>query len=61
VATVLQVDHQLGVLHLETEVGRLLLFVAPDKLTNVQEGDQLTVCLGESEPAEQRPQDAIPA
>jgi hypothetical protein len=61
VATVIQVDHQLGLLHLETDIGRLLTFVAPEKIKDVQEGDQLMVCLAETEPPEHLPQDAIPA
>jgi hypothetical protein len=61
VATVLYVDHQLGVLHLETEIGRLLTFVAPEKITDVREGEQLRVCLAEPEPAEQQPHGTIPA
>jgi len=60
VATVIQVDHQLGLLHLETDIGRLLTFVAPEEITDVQEGDQLTVCLAETEPPKHLPQDAIP-
>jgi hypothetical protein len=61
VATVIQVDHQLGLLHLETDTGQLMAFVAPEKIKDVQEGDQLTICLAETEPAEHLPQDAIPA
>jgi hypothetical protein len=61
VATVIQVEPQLGVLKLETEIGPVLLFVAPDKLKNVQEGDQLVVCLAETDPAEEVPSDATTA
>jgi hypothetical protein len=60
VATVIQVDHQLGLLHLETDIGRLLTFVAPEEIKDVQEGDQLVVCLAETDPAAPPP-DAIPA
>jgi hypothetical protein len=61
VATVLHADHQWGVLHLETDSGRLLTFVAPEKITDLQEGELPLVGLAETGPAEQRPHGTMPA
>jgi len=57
VATVVQVDHQSGLLSLETEVGRVLTFAAPEETQNLQEGDQIMVCMAEVGPPENLPQD----
>jgi hypothetical protein len=52
VATVIQVNHQQGLLHLDTEGGRLLTFATPEDIKDLQEGDQLTVCVADADPAE---------
>src|SRR5262249_58984661 len=51
VATVIQVDPQQGLLHLDTEEGPLLLAATPDDIKDLQEGDQLPVCIAEADPA----------
>jgi hypothetical protein len=53
VATVIQVDRQQGLLHLDTEEGPLLLAATPEDIKDLQEGDQLPVCIAEAAPAEQ--------
>src|SRR5262245_52264922 len=53
VATVIQVDHQQGLLHLATKEGPLLLAATPEDIKDLQEGDQLPVCIAEATPAEQ--------
>src|SRR5262249_55446223 len=45
VATIIQVDHQDGLLDLETEIGRVLTLAAPEDIQDLQEGDQIVVCL----------------
>ena len=60
VATVIQVDHQHGLLHLDTDRGRLLTFATPEDIADLQEGDQLVVCIASAEPAENLPQDNVP-
>ncbi len=52
VATVIQVDHQQGLLHLDTEDGQFLLSATPDDIKDLQEGDQLPVCIADADPAE---------
>jgi hypothetical protein len=52
VATVIQVDHQQGLLHLDTAEGRLLLVATPEDIKDLQEGDQLPVCIADAHPAE---------
>jgi hypothetical protein len=60
VATVIQVDHQHGLLHLDTDRGRLLTFATPEDIADLREGDQLVVCIASAEPAENPPQDGAP-
>src|SRR2546427_270813 len=60
VATVIQVDHQHGLLHLDTDRGRLLTFATPEDIQDLREGDQLEVCIASAEPAETQPQDDAP-
>jgi hypothetical protein len=57
VATIIQVDHQHGLLDLKTEIGRVLTFAAPEDIQDLQEGDQIVVCLVEEDPAENPRQD----
>jgi|RhiMetdeSRZDD1v2_1073273.scaffolds.fasta_scaffold1134807_1 hypothetical protein len=52
VATVIQVDHQRGLLHLDTDHGRLLLAATPEDIKDLQEGDQLPVCIAGADQAE---------
>jgi hypothetical protein len=52
VATVIQVNHQQGLLHLDTDRGRLLTFATPEDIKDLQEGDQLTVCVADADPME---------
>jgi len=59
VATIIQVDHQHGLLNLETEIGRVLTLAAPEDIQDLQEGDQIVVCLVEEDPAENPRQDRI--
>jgi hypothetical protein len=59
VATVIQVDHQQGLLHLDTALGRLLTFAAPEDIKDLQEGDQLMVCVADADPAETLPHDSL--
>jgi len=59
VATIIQVDHQRGLLNLETELGRVLTLAAPEDIQDLQEGDQIVVCLVEEDPAENPRQDSI--
>jgi hypothetical protein len=51
VATVGQVDHQQGLLQLETTLGQIVTMVAPEEVKDLQEGDQILVCIGDTEPA----------
>jgi hypothetical protein len=55
VATVIQVDHQQGLVHLETERGGVLTFARPEDIVDLQEGDQIQVCLAAAEAEEQLP------
>jgi hypothetical protein len=57
VATVVQIDHQHGVLNLETEIGRVLTFAAPEDIKNLHEGDRIEVYLVEEDSAENLSQD----
>ena len=59
VATIIQVDHQHGLLSLEIEIGRVLKLAAPEDIQDLQEGDQIMVCLVEEDPTENLPQDTI--
>jgi hypothetical protein len=52
VATVIQVDPQQGLLHLDTKEGQLLLSATPEDMKDLQEGDQLPVCIADAAPAE---------
>jgi hypothetical protein len=52
VATVIQVDHQHGLLHLETDIGRVLTFATPKDIEEIHEGDRLVVCIADADPAE---------
>ena len=52
VATVIQVDPQQGLLHLNTEEGQFLLSATPEDMKDLQEGDQLPVCIAGADPAE---------
>lgn len=45
IATVKEIDHQQGTLELDTEDGRFSLAIAPAEIQDLQEGDQLLVCL----------------
>jgi hypothetical protein len=58
VATVIQANHQHGLLHLDTDRGRLLTFATPEDIKGLQEGDQLTVCVADADPAETPPHDS---
>jgi len=57
VATVVQIDHQHGLLNLETEIGRVLTFAAPEDIKNLHEGDQIEVYLVEEDSTENPLQD----
>ena len=57
VATVIQIDRQHGILNLETEIGRVLTFAAPEDIQNLHEGDQIEVYLVEEDPADNSRQD----
>jgi hypothetical protein len=57
VATVIQVDHQRGLLYVKTDIGRVLTFVAPAAIQDLQAGDQILVCMADEGPAEALPQD----
>lgn len=57
VATVIQVDHEHGVLHLETDIGRVLTFATPKDIEELHEGDQLVVCIADADPVENLPSD----
>ena len=57
VATVVQIDRQHGILNLETEIGRVLTFAAPEDIKNLHEGDQIEVYLVEEDSAENPLQD----
>ena len=57
VATVIQVDHQHGLLHLETDIGRVLTFATPKDIEEIHEGDQLVVCIADADSAENLPSD----
>ena len=59
VATVIQVDHLHGVLHLDTALGRLLTFATPEDIKDLQEGDELMVCMADADPAETLPHDSL--
>ena len=59
VATIIQVDHQQGILTLETEMGRVLAFAAPEDIQDFQEGDPVVVCLVEEDPSQDLLQDSI--
>ncbi len=59
VATVIQVDHLHGVLHLDTALGRLLTFATPEDIKDLQEGDELMVCMADADPAETLPHDSF--
>ena len=59
VATIIQVDHQHGILNLETEMGRVLAFAAPEDIQDFQEGDPVVVCLVEEDPSQDLLQDSI--
>ena len=52
VATVIQVDHQRGLLNLETEIGRVLAYASLEDVQGLEEGDQIVVCLVEEDPTE---------
>lgn len=58
VATVIQVNHRLGLLHLDSDRGRLLTFATPEDIIDLQEGDQLTVCVADADPMETLPHDS---
>ena len=59
VATVVRVDHRSGLLSLETDIGRVLTFAAPEEIKDLREGDQIMVCMAEVDPPEKRPQDVL--
>jgi hypothetical protein len=59
VATIVEVDYERGLLNLETDIGQVLTFVAPEEVQDLREGDQIVVCLSAEVPAEDRPQNAI--
>jgi hypothetical protein len=59
VATVIQVNHQQGLLHLDTDRGRLLTFATPEDIKDLREGDQLTVCVADADLAETLPHDFL--
>ena len=59
VATIIQVDHQHGLLDLKTGIGRVLTLAAPEDGQDLQEGDQIVVCLVDEDPAENPRQDSI--
>ena len=44
-ATIKGVDHQQGILELDTKEGRYLLATSPAEIQDLQEGDQLLICL----------------
>jgi hypothetical protein len=52
VATVIQVDPQQGLLHLDTAEGQFLLAATPEDMKDLQEGDQLPVCIADAAPGE---------
>ena len=58
VATVVQIDRQHGILNLETEIGRVLTFAAPEDIKNLHEGDRIEVYLVEEDSADDPRQDA---
>lgn len=58
VATVIQIDHQHGLLNLETEIGRVLTLATPEDIENLHEGDQIVVYLVEEDSADNLLQDA---
>ena len=59
VTTVIQVNHQQGLLHLDTDRGRLLTFATSEDIKDLQEGDQLTVCVADADPAGTLPHDSL--
>lgn len=52
VATIVQVDHQHGLLNLETDVGRILTFASLEEVQGLHEGEQIVVCLMHEDPEE---------
>jgi hypothetical protein len=50
-ATISQIDYQQGLINLETELGRVLTFVAPEEIQGLHEGDQIVMCLAKAIPA----------
>jgi hypothetical protein len=46
-------------LHLDTDRGRLLTFSTPEDIKDLQEGDQLTVCVADADLAETLPHDFL--
>ena len=52
VAIVLRVDHTSGLLDVATDSGHIVTFVAPATIQELQEGDQILVCLAEESSAE---------
>ena len=58
-ATVVRVDHQSGLLSLETDSGRVLTFAAPEEIQDLREGDQIMVCMAEVDPPENPPRDVL--
>ena len=54
-ATIKGVDRQQGILELDTKEGRYLLTTPPAKIQDLQEGDQLLICLeGDAVEGEER-------
>ena len=58
IATVVQIDRQHGLLNLETEIGRILTFAAPEDIKNLHEGDRIEVYLVEEDSTDNLRQDA---
>ena len=49
IATVSRVDHDQGLITLETDVGKLEMAAAPEEIADIQEGDVLIVYMTEEE------------
>jgi len=58
-AVVTDVDRQHGIVSLNTEIGQIVTFAAPEDLQNLHAGDQIVLYVTDEDQRQERPQDSI--
>lgn len=59
VAVITEIDRQNGVVSLDTEIGPIITFAAPEDLQGLRTGDQIVLYVIDEDPQQNLPQDII--